>query len=161
MFSLLIRSYNNLCWVGDPQERQNAHQAASPWWWWRTWCGQRRRSIKSAHGWHQATISLFLHLRLPVGVWNEPRGLLVTIFVISFKWAEMRLLWKSFRSHSGRGFASCYHHSAGCYTFLDVQKDQILLGCFTVWFSPSFPAVSVLILAEWGPCGIRSPECCT
>lgn len=30
MFSLLIRSYNNLCWVGDPQERQNAHQAASP-----------------------------------------------------------------------------------------------------------------------------------
>lgn len=153
----LIPSYNNLCWVGNRPERQHTHKAASPDLYMMMMdmmCNTDEESNQSS-GWHQAPVSLF-------GRGISTRGLLVTISAIFFfTWAEIRLLWNSFRSHSGCGFASCYYQSAGRYTFLDIPKDQILLGCFTVCFSPSFPWVSVLILADWGPRNVRNLAWCT
>lgn len=73
---------------------------------------------------------------------------------------SISVCWGSFRPHSGHRVTSCYHQTAGHCKVLNIQKDQILLGCFAVCFSPSFPAVYTFILAEWGPCGGRNLECC-
>lgn len=86
--------------------------------------------------------------------------LLVTLSHLMQMKSVKIVCWGSFRSHSGHRVTSCYHQTAGRCKFLDIQKDQILLGCFTVCFSPSFPAVYAFILAEWGPCGGWNLECC-
>lgn len=157
MFSLLIRSYKNLCWVGDPQERQNAHLAASSDLLMMVkdmmWATKKKYQIST---WVASSYYKFVFTS-PSSCWGVEwaPGAACDNLCHLFQMSRNEIALKIFQISFWRRI--CILLPPFCWTL----KDQILLGCFTVWFSPSFPAVSVLILAEWGPCGIRSPECCT
>lgn len=97
VFSLLIHSYNNLCWVGDPRKRQNTHQA-------RPLDGDEGHDVGNKDeesNQHMGGIRLleacfYISIFL-FGCGTSTGGCLWQSLSSACKWAEMRLLGKIFQ----------------------------------------------------------------